>query len=58
FGNSRSLSSQTESKGGREGRKSFDGRKKLLWDGEKMKITNYDSANAFVKRDYRTGWSL
>ncbi|MEL6945547.1 MAG: gfo/Idh/MocA family oxidoreductase, partial [Bacteroidota bacterium] len=58
MGNLAIRSYQTASKGGREGRKSFDGRKKLLWDGEKMKITNYDSANAFVKRDYRTGWSL
>lgn len=36
----------------------FSGRKKLLWDGENMKITNYDDANQFVKRDYRDGWSL
>lgn len=38
------------------GRRKFDGRKKLLWDGENMKITNYDPANAFVKRAYRKGW--
>jgi predicted dehydrogenase len=31
---------------------------KLLWDGENMKITNYDDANQFVKREYRSGWSL
>ncbi|MEM9887603.1 MAG: Gfo/Idh/MocA family oxidoreductase [Bacteroidota bacterium] len=42
----------------RRGGKQFDGRKKLLWDGEKMKITNYDEANQFVKREYRSGWSL
>lgn len=29
---------------------------KLLWDGPNMKVTNFDDANAFVKRDYRTGW--
>lgn len=29
---------------------------KLLWDGEAMKITNFDDANQFVKREYRTGW--
>ena len=29
---------------------------KLLWDGENMKITNFDEANQFVKREYRTGW--
>jgi predicted dehydrogenase len=31
---------------------------KLLWDGANMKITNFDAANAFVKREYRSGWSL
>ena len=36
----------------------FTGRKKLMWDGDQMKITNYDPANAFVKRDYRGSWSL
>jgi predicted dehydrogenase len=34
----------------------FTGRKKLFWDGANMKITNYDAANQFVKREYRTGW--
>jgi hypothetical protein len=34
----------------------FDGRKKLLWDGSSMKITNYDEANQFVSRNYREGW--
>jgi predicted dehydrogenase len=34
----------------------FTGRKKLLWDAENMKITNYDAANQFVKRTYRGGW--
>jgi predicted dehydrogenase len=37
---------------------SFPGRKKLLWDAKNMKITNFDEANQFVKRDYRSGWSL
>jgi predicted dehydrogenase len=32
--------------------------KKLLWDGPNMKITNFDEANQFVKRKYRTGWTL
>lgn len=36
----------------------FPGRKKLLWDAKKMKITNFDEANQFVKREYRDGWSL
>jgi len=36
----------------------YPGRKKLLWDGENMKITNFESANQFVTRKYRKGWSL
>lgn len=36
----------------------FSGRKKLLWDADNMKITNFDLANQFVKRDYREGYSL
>ncbi len=31
---------------------------KLLWDGDNMKVTNFDDANQFVKRTYRQGWSL
>jgi predicted dehydrogenase len=36
----------------------YPGRKKLLWDGAKMQITNFEPANQFVKREYREGWSL
>jgi predicted dehydrogenase len=36
----------------------YPGRKKLLWDAKNMKITNFDEANQFVKREYRQGWSL
>jgi len=36
----------------------YPGRKKLLWDAKNMKITNFDEANQFVKREYRDGWSL
>ncbi len=36
----------------------YPGRKKLLWDAKNMKITNFDVANSFVKRQYRQGWSL
>jgi len=36
----------------------YPGRKKLLWDGTNMKVTNFEPANQFVKRDYRKGWSL
>ncbi|HWA35668.1 MAG TPA: Gfo/Idh/MocA family oxidoreductase [Cyclobacteriaceae bacterium] len=31
---------------------------KLLWDGANMKVTNFDAANAFVKREYRAPYSL
>lgn len=34
------------------------GRKKLLWDAENMRVTNFDEANQFVKREYRDGWNL
>jgi hypothetical protein len=37
---------------------SYDGRKKLLWDGTNMKVTNFDEANQFVSRQYRDGWKL
>lgn len=36
----------------------YPGRKKLLWDGTNMKITNFDDANQFVKREYQNGWKL
>jgi predicted dehydrogenase len=38
--------------------KGFPGRKKLLWDAANMKITNFDEANQFVKREYRKGWEV
>lgn len=42
-----------------EGNKTtYPGRKKLLWDGADMRITNFDAANQFVKREYREGWHL
>ena len=34
----------------------YEGRKELLWDGENMRITNFEPANQYVKREYRTGW--
>lgn len=40
-----------------KGRSVYPGRKKLLGDAEAMKITNFDEANEFVKREYRPGWS-
>jgi len=36
----------------------YSGRKKLLWDGNNMKITNFDEANQFVTREYRAGWEV
>jgi hypothetical protein len=36
----------------------FIGRKKLLWDAENMKITNFDEANKYVKREYKNNYSL
>jgi len=41
-------------KGGME----FYARKKLLWDGDNMKITNLEEANQFVGREYRKGWEV
>lgn len=39
-----------------KGNKKFNGRKQLLWDGENMRITNFEPANQFVKRQYRGNW--
>ncbi len=37
------------------GNSSYPGRNiKLLWDGPNMKITNFDEANQFIKREYRS----
>jgi len=32
--------------------------RRLLWDGEKMQVTNDANANAYVRRQYRQGWTL
>lgn len=32
--------------------------KKLRLDGPNMKITNYDAANQYLRREYREGWTL
>jgi hypothetical protein len=32
--------------------------RRLLWDGINMQVTNNIEANAYVKRQYREGWSL
>jgi predicted dehydrogenase len=36
----------------------YPGRKRLLWDAQQMRITNFDEANQFVKREYRDGWKI
>jgi len=33
-------------------------RKKLQWDSEKMAFTNHESANQFLRREYRDGWQV
>ena len=39
-------------------RNSYYGRRKMNWDGENMKITNFEDANQFVGRNYREGWEV
>jgi len=34
----------------------YPGRIRLLWDGDNMRITNFEPANEFVFRQYRPGW--
>ncbi|MFT5145069.1 MAG: putative dehydrogenase [Rhodothermales bacterium] len=41
-----------------DGNRVFEARKKLLWDGENMRITNVEEANQFVGRTYRKGWEV
>jgi predicted dehydrogenase len=36
----------------------WQGRKKLLWDAKNLRVTNFDEANQWVKREYRDGWKL
>jgi hypothetical protein len=40
------------------GKISYPGRKLLLWDGENQRITNFEPANQFVKREYRGNYTL
>lgn len=37
---------------------SYPGRKKLYWDGDAMKVTNFEKANDWVRGTYREGWEL
>ncbi len=39
-------------------RSRYSGRIKLKWDGDNMRVTNYDLANQFVERTYREGYTL
>ena len=32
--------------------------RKLKWDGENMKVTNFPEANDFVRMNYRAGWEI
>lgn len=41
-----------------KGQMEFFARKKLLWDGENMRITNLEEANQFVGRTYREGFKV
>jgi hypothetical protein len=35
----------------------YPGRYKAFeWDGENMKISNFEPASQFIKRNYKTGW--
>ena len=37
---------------------SYPGRRKIMWDGDAMRVTNFDKANEWVKGSYRKGWEL
>lgn len=41
-----------------KGKMEFFARKKLLWDGENMRITNLEDANQYVGRSYRKGFEV
>jgi hypothetical protein len=42
-----------------EGRNAkYIGRQQLEWDAANMRITNFEAANQFVKREYRAGWTM
>ena len=32
--------------------------KKVVWDSEKLEVTNVSEANRYIARDYRKGWTL
>jgi hypothetical protein len=43
---------------GANGRNTYPGQVKLLWDNDAMKVTNFDEVNQYVKRNYREGFEL
>ncbi|MFB9844983.1 Gfo/Idh/MocA family protein [Mucilaginibacter ginsenosidivorans] len=43
---------------GANGRNTYPGQVKLLWDNSNMKVTNFDEVNQYVKRNYREGFAL
>lgn len=43
---------------GANGRNTYPGQVKLLWDDKAMKVTNFDDVNQYVKRNYREGFEL
>lgn len=49
---------KAENKGFWSGGSQYHGRKRLQWDAENMKITNFEPANKYVKRNYRDGYTL
>ncbi|MAO07613.1 MAG: dehydrogenase [Alteromonas sp.] len=36
----------------------YPGRRTIQWDGQNMKVTNWEEANDWVKGTYRDGWEL
>ncbi len=36
----------------------YPGRRTIKWDGDAMKVTNYELANQWVGREYRKGWEI
>ncbi len=36
----------------------YPGRIQLEWNGQDMTITNFEAANQFIKREYRSGWEI
>lgn len=37
---------------------SYPGRRKIMWDGDAMRVTNFEMANEWVKGFYKKGWEL